>query len=508
MNATAAPQLTADEVKARAGRGVTVLAARTVVSQVLRIVSALVLSRLLFPADYGLFGIVAYATSLGVFLGDLGLSAALVHQPHEPTEEETSTIFWCHQALTAGIVATIIALAPSLVESYALGAQALPMVYVMAGGLFLSSLRVIPLMALERKLAFPLIARAELIENLAQVATTIGLAALGCGAWSLVGGGVARGVVGLGCIWWASPWRPRGAFRLAVVKRLLGFGLAFQLPPLVATLSLGWVPLVVGRVLGMDAVGFVNWATALAATPMMLSAILNRVAFPAYCRLQEDPVGFASYLRTSLRRLSATFCLFIPLAVFAMPVAVPLFFGERWAPAVPLVQWFSMEAILTTLIGLLATAQNAGGRPWERFAVVLGVGVLRWLLGSFIVQRYGLAGLGPLGVFASLCELWITAWLVARLNPALEGLVAQVVEPFVTVGLLLLGVAVALPRLVPHGPWAQGLTGMGLFLVLFLVRERIPGPLPLVAELRIIGNMLRDTLRRRLRREAPQPAST
>jgi O-antigen/teichoic acid export membrane protein len=508
MNATAAPQLTTDEVKARAGRGVMVLAARTVVSQVLRVVSALFLSRLLFPADYGLFGIVAYATSLGLFLGDLGLSAALVHQSHEPTEDETSTIFWCHQALTAGIVATIIFLAPSLVEGYALGAQTLPMIYVMAGGLFLSSLRVIPLMALERKLAFPEIARAELIENVAQVFTTITLAALGCGAWSLAGGGLARGGVGLVCIWWASPWRPRGAFRFAVVRKLLFFGLAFQLPPLVSTLTLGWVPLVVGRVLGKDAVGFVNWATALAATPMMLSAILNRVAFPAYCRLQDDPVGFASYLRTSLRRLSAAFCLFVPLAVFAVPVAVPLFFGERWVPAVPLVQWFSMEAILTTLIGLLATAQNAGGRPWERFAVTVGVGVLRWSLGSFIIQHYGLAGIGPLGIFASLSELWVTAWLVARLNPALKGLVVQVVEPFVTVGLLLLGICVALPRFLPSGPWAQALTGVALFLVLFLVRERIPGPQPLVAELRTIANMVRDTLRRRLRREAPQPAST
>ncbi len=508
MNATAAPQLSTEEVKARAGKGVTVLAARTVLSQVLRIVSALFLSRLLFPADYGLFGIVSYATSLGIFLGDLGLSAALVHQSHEPTEDETSTIFWCHQALTAGIVATILVLAPSLVEGYALGAQALPMVYVMALGLFLSSLRVIPLMALERKLAFALIARAELIENVAQVLTTISLAALGCGAWSLAGGGLARGAVGLVCIWWASPWRPRGTFRFAVVRKLLGFGLAFQLPPLVATLTLGWIPLVVGRVLGKDAVGFINWATALAATPMMLSAILNRVAFPAYCRLQEDPVGFASYLRTSLRRLSAAFCLFIPLAVFAVPVAVPLFFGERWVPAVPLVQWFSMEAILTTLIGLLATAQNAGGRPWERFAVTVGVGVLRWGLGSWIIQHYGLTGIGPLGIFASLSELCVTAWLVARLNPALKGLVAEVVEPFVTVGLLLLGVCLALPHFIPEGPWTQALTGAVLFLALFLVRERIPGPLPLVAELRIIGHLLRNTFRARFRRAAPQPAST
>ena len=205
MTATAAPEATTSEVKARAQKGVLVLAARTLVSQGLRVVSALCLSRLLFPEDYGLFGIVSYAATLGAYMGDLGLSAALVRQAREPTAEETSTLFWGHQVLT-GLVALVVSLlAPTLVAGYALGAQALPMVYVMAAGLFFYSLRVIPLMALERQLAFPVIARAELIENLAQVATTIGLAALGCGAWSLAGGGLARGAVGLVCIWMASP---------------------------------------------------------------------------------------------------------------------------------------------------------------------------------------------------------------------------------------------------------------------------------------------------------------
>ncbi len=503
MNATAAPEVSSAEVKARARKGVFVLTARTLASQGLRVVSALVLSRLLFPADYGLFGIVSYATSLGVFLGDLGLSAALVHQSHEPTEDETTTIFWSHQALTGLIVAAVIALAPWLVEGYALGSQALPMIHVMALGLFLSSLRVIPLMALERKLAFPLIARAELLENVAQVAATLALAALGFGAWALAIGGLVRGAVGLVFIWLASPWRPRGSVRFSVIRRLLGFGLAFQLPPLVAALAAGWVPLVVGHVLGKEAVGLVNWAWALASTPMMLSVVLNRVAFPAYCRLQEDPVGFADYLRTSLRRLSAALGLLIPLAVLAMPVAVPLFFGERWVPAVGLVQWFSMEALLTTLIGLLATAQNAGGRPWERLAVTVGVGAAKWALGTWLIHHFGLAGVGPLGLMVGLGELWLTAWLVTRLNPALRGLVAEVVEPFVTVGMLLLGALHAAPLLVAEGLWSQAFVGAGVFLALFLVRERIPGPLPLVGELRVIV----DRVRTRLGKVAPREPS-
>ncbi|MFP2912704.1 oligosaccharide flippase family protein, partial [Pyxidicoccus sp. 3LFB2] len=107
---------------------------------------------------------------------------------------------------------------------------------------------------------------------------------------------------------------------------------------------------------------------------MMLSVVLNRVAFPAYCRLQDDAAGFAEYLRTSLRRLSAVLLVAIPYVVLVLPVVVPLFFGSRWVPAVALVQWFSLEVVLTTLTGLLATAQNAGGRPWERLAVVVGVG--------------------------------------------------------------------------------------------------------------------------------------
>ncbi len=70
----------------------------------------------------------------------------------------------------------------------------------------------------------------------------------------------------------------------------------------------------------------------------------------------------------------------------------------------------------------------------------------------------------------------------------------QVVEPFVTVGLLLLGVLLGTPYLVREGVWAQGFVGVALFAGLFLLRERLPGLLPLVAELRTIIALVRARL--------------
>ncbi|NOK14934.1 oligosaccharide flippase family protein, partial [Corallococcus exercitus] len=185
------------DVKVRAQRSIVALGLRTLGSLGLRMVSSLALSHLLFPSDYGAFAIVAFTAAMGAYLGDLGLSASLVRQEHEPTEDEISTAFWSHQAFTVAIVAALLGLAPLLARSYELGPSGAAMVGAVALGLFFHSLRVIPIMMLERHLHFPAIARVELVENVAQTASTIALAAMGVGAWALIGGGLVRGAVGL-----------------------------------------------------------------------------------------------------------------------------------------------------------------------------------------------------------------------------------------------------------------------------------------------------------------------
>src|SRR5262249_557399 len=141
--------------------------------------------------------------------------------------------FVVQQMLTVLVVAALAALTPVFHSVYRLPPQGSVLILVMAFGLFLSSLRIIPLLDLERNLGFRTIARCQLLESFVQTGSAITFAYLGFGAWALALSGLLRGAVGLWLISMASPWRIRGRFRWQIVKSLAPFGIAFQLNALV-----------------------------------------------------------------------------------------------------------------------------------------------------------------------------------------------------------------------------------------------------------------------------------
>jgi PST family polysaccharide transporter len=426
-----------------------------------------------------------------MFLCDVGLSGALVRQSHAPSKDEAVTVFWCQQAFTLIAAGTIVSTAPLLAHLYKLPHSADLLIVTMGLGLFFSSLRIVPMMALERDLQFPKIALCELIENIVQTASTIVLAALGCGAWALVGGGLLRGIVGLGCVWAASPWRPAGRFQFAIVQRLAAFGIAFQLNAIVPSLAGGWAPLIVGRLLGVTALGFVGWATNIASVPLMLSGIINRVAFPSYSRLQSEPEALGRYLGASIRRLGAVFSLLSPILVIICPVLIPILFRARWIPAIPLVQWFSLECAILTITGLLATTQNAAGNSGERLAVTLFIGICRWGMAFFTVRHFPLQYLGPCMFTVSFSELVLTAFLVQRRNAGYLVIFLDAFEP-VLVGGGFLVVALIAGRTIAGGQVLyQTLTSLILFVGLILSSETLSGKRVFQKELHAIALMMK-----------------
>ena len=77
----------------------------------LRLISLMVLARLLGPKDFGLVGMVTALTGILIMFRDFGLSAAAIQRPIV-TEEQLSTLFWINILVGAGLTLLTAAMAP------------------------------------------------------------------------------------------------------------------------------------------------------------------------------------------------------------------------------------------------------------------------------------------------------------------------------------------------------------------------------------------------------------
>src|ERR1700719_3705611 len=83
----------------------------------LRVVSLMVLARLLGPKDFGLVGMVTAFTGVLSLFRDFGLSSAAIQRANV-TEEQMSTLFWINILVGAVLGLIAVALAPAIAAFY------------------------------------------------------------------------------------------------------------------------------------------------------------------------------------------------------------------------------------------------------------------------------------------------------------------------------------------------------------------------------------------------------
>ena len=100
--------------------GVFALTTRTFILQIIAFVSTFVLTILLSPSIFGIFFIVSAVISFLSYFSDIGLAAALIQKPKEPTREELVTVFTTQQILVGSIIIVAFILSPTFATLYKL----------------------------------------------------------------------------------------------------------------------------------------------------------------------------------------------------------------------------------------------------------------------------------------------------------------------------------------------------------------------------------------------------
>jgi PST family polysaccharide transporter len=398
------------QFKTLALRSVGWLAAKRILSQLLLTGANLILVRLLFPSDFGAFAIIMFIVTLSWVFADLGLGRALVQRREEPTPVLLRSVWWTQVGLGILVALALSFLAPIILSYYK---GQLPMREVvgwlrwLAVSQILVNMTIVSAALLERRLAYGRVLVGEILGLLATQALTLVLAYGGFGVGSFVFGVIVGRVVSLISFFLLSPWSWGVGWEWGRLKELLSFGLPFQMSGWIGMLNGAVVPVFVGRFpgpgtwSGPEAVGFVTWASGVAAISAAVAGIIEQVLFPLMSRLQGDPALAGRFFRRSLRVVSVATLGSVSLLLALAPEVTRIIYTARWLPGLPSLMLATFQVALVVPSGLAISTLLAFGEAkfYRNIQAFWAVG--QWLLAVPLVIYLGFWGVNLAGVLVS-----------------------------------------------------------------------------------------------------------
>lgn len=367
------------------------MVAMNLTGRLLGTVRLLVLARLLTPHDFGLVGIALVVISLLQSFSATGLHLALI-QRRERARDLFDTA-WTLGLIRGGLMAGILEILAPAVGTFFASPEAVAIVRVMALVPVIDALGNIGVVELRRELTFGPYYVLHTSGVIADLCVAVPLAFWLENAWALVGGWLALTGVQTVVSYGLHPYRPTLRLGRARVGELLGFGRW-----VLGSTAIGWlindgVHAMVGRLLGVQALGLYQMAWRVAALPTTdVTQVVATVTVAAYAKLQDslERVRLA-YLRVLTVVALAAVPVAIGVGIYGEAL-VRVLLGERWTAIVPFLKVLGLFGLARS-IGNTASPLFLGmGKPrLQTLTAVVELGLLAGLL-SPLSLRLGLTG--------------------------------------------------------------------------------------------------------------------
>ncbi|MBW4552666.1 MAG: oligosaccharide flippase family protein [Aphanocapsa sp. GSE-SYN-MK-11-07L] len=301
---------------------------------------------------------------------------------------------------------------------------------------------------MSRQMKFRELAICELSAGLARLGGALVAVHLGAGIWSFAIGELSN------------------AFVESSLKRSLsGAHFRYQLRPDPAVLSevIGYIRgmigvslavytntssdnLIIGRLLGVKALGNYNLAYQLAMFPVFIVSTINRVNLAVISQQTGDRQR--NYVCRCLELYALVAALLFGLAFVAAPWLIPLLYGQKWLAAVPIFQIVLVFAYARGFMHILGTSLNALGYPGKN-------AFINWMLVPLSVPAYFVGAKlgGAIGVaiaVALVMGVVATAWFWLSVCRVAGWQLSTLIQPIllptsIAVGSLLLLQVIPLP---------------------------------------------------------------
>lgn len=378
-------------------------------TQGVQFIVAIVLARLLSPADFGLIALVTVFVTIANVFVQSGLNTALI-QKKNADNLDFSTVFYSCLALAIILYMGLFFGAPIIAKFYNNQVELIPVIRVLGLMLPLGALNSIQEAYVARNMMFKKLFYRSIGAIIPAGIIGVVCAYLGFGIWSLVAQQLSNALLICVIMWFTVKWRPCLSFSLERWKGLFSFGWKLLCSALLDTFYRNIRDLVIGKLFMPADLGFYNRGDQF---PKIIIANINSsiqsVLLPSLSTVQDDRARLKSLARRSIKTSSF---LILPMMTGLAAVAKPLtlvVLGEKWLPAVPFIQICCFSYAFWPIHTTNLSAINAVGRSdvflkLEIIKKCYGFAVLAlaiWLFRSPIGIAMSAAITAPLGSFVN-----------------------------------------------------------------------------------------------------------
>jgi PST family polysaccharide transporter len=394
----------------------------------LQILSVVLLSRLLAPADFGLIAMISPIVHFVMLFGDLGLNQAVI-TAKEVNRRQLNTIFWVNVGFAASLFLLLALTAPLVGQFYGEPGLVDPL-RVLAATVLIAALGIQQQALVTRGLKFTRIAAVEVTAATLGFLAALGLAYTHPSVWALVAGTVVTAATTVAAYWLLSDWRPGFSFHYREAAGLIRFGKGMLGFNVANFFSRNLDNVLIGHYAGAVQLGYYDRAYKLLLFPLsQINNPVGRVVVPMLSKLVDDP---ERYRRVYVRTVQQLALFTIPGVVFLVVNAglfIPTILGEKWAPSVPIFMVLGLAAIhqpISATTGWLFISQSRTGE-YAQWGLVVAV----TSIGAFVVGLpWGALGVATAYALSDiLIRLPIVWWWVGRRGPVSSGTLFSLAWP-------------------------------------------------------------------------------
>ena len=387
---------------------------KSVGGMAVRVLTLIILSRLLTPFDFGVVAVVISAIGCICLLVELGVGPALI-QRRQLTDRHVGSAL-CMTVALATLSMVLLQLCAEPISALLGIEQEADVFRFLAVMVFLQPLIGILSCLARRNLDMKDVTTSDLAGVvLGYGGVGIGLALLGMGYWALAIAQIAQFAVTFVLL--VMTQRRRISFRLGLkeARDVLAFGASFSIGRLANYAAQKFDRALIGILLGVEAAGnYQRVLNILQVIGPFFAGPLDAIMFPLLSRIKE-PAG----LRRSYRAATAVAGLLtMPSSVIicvSSPVVVPLVLGSQWTGVIVPVQIMAWVLFFRTNDSITDTLSRAVGRVKERAALQVIYAILS--LGSiFVLKDFGLAGIAVGLLAVTILNFVAMGFLVRRIT--------------------------------------------------------------------------------------------